>query len=82
MGDPDTGLIQSEVTGYNTTDQNLQTQIETKATQISQMQTDLQQQLAAQDAAIADLESQQNILSTTIEAMNYSTYGYQANPNG
>ena len=82
LGDPVTGVIQSEVTGDNQTDQDLQTQILTKSTQISQMQSNLQLQLAAADANIAALESQQNMLNTTIEAMNYSTYGYQANPNG
>jgi flagellar hook-associated protein 2 len=82
LGDPVTGVIQSEVTGFNQTDQNLQSQILTKSTQISQMQSNLQLQLAAADANIAALESQQNMLNTTIEAMNYSTYGYQANPNG
>jgi flagellar hook-associated protein 2 len=82
LGDPVTGVIQSEVTGYNQTDQDLQTQILTKSTQISQMQSNLQLQLAAADSNIAALESQQNMLNTTIEAMNYSTYGYQANPNG
>lgn len=82
LGDPISGTIESEVSGYNTTDQNLQTQMTLKATQVSQMQSSLQAQLAAQDSMIADLESQQNMLNTTIEAMNYSTYGYQANPNG
>jgi flagellar hook-associated protein 2 len=82
LGNTTTGMIQEEIGGFQTTDQNLQTQITEKATQISQMQSDLQLQLAAQDTQIADLESQQNMLSTTIEAMNYSTYGYQSNPNG
>ncbi|MGA3025373.1 MAG: flagellar filament capping protein FliD [Bryobacteraceae bacterium] len=82
LGDPNTGAIQSEVSGYNTTDQNLQSQMLVKATQVSQMQASLQLQLAAQDTLIANLESQQNMLNTTIEAMNYSTYGYQSNPNG
>jgi flagellar hook-associated protein 2 len=82
LADPVTGVIQSEVTGYKQTDQDLQTQILTKSTQISQMQSNLQRQLAAADANIAALESQQNMLNTTIEAMNFSTYGYQANPSG
>jgi flagellar hook-associated protein 2 len=82
LSDPVAGLIQAEVSGYNQTDQNLQTQMTVKATQISQMQGNLQRQLAAADSLIADLESQQNMLSTTIEAMNYTTYGYQSNPNG
>jgi len=82
LGDPSTGAIQSEVSGYNTTDKNLQSQMLVKATQVSQMQASLQLRLAAQDTQIADLESQQNMLNTTIEAMNYDTYGYQQNPNG
>ena len=82
LGDPISGMIQQEVSGDNTTENNLNTQITLKATQVSQMQSNLQLQLAAADSNIADLESQQNMLNTTIEAMNYSTYGYQQNPNG
>lgn len=82
IGDPLMGIIQSEVSGYNQTDQSLQTQIALKATQISQMQAALQRQLAAADSNIAMLESQQNMLNSTIQAMNYTTYGYQQNPNG
>jgi flagellar hook-associated protein 2 len=82
LGDPISGIIQSEVSGDNATETNLSNQVTLKATQISQMQSNLQLQLAAADSMIADLESQQNMLNTTIEAMNYSTYGYQQNPNG
>ena len=82
LSDPISGVIQSEIRGDAQTDQNLQTQISLKAVQVSQMQAALQLQLAAADASIAGLESQQNMLSTTIQAMNFTTYGYQANPGG
>lgn len=82
LGDPLSGSIQSEVSGYTQTDQSLQTQIALKATKISQMQANLQKQLAAADSNIAMLESQQGMLSSTIQAMNYTMYGYQQNPNG
>jgi len=82
LGDPVSGMIQQEVSGDQNTETNLNNQINLKATAVSQMQQNLQLQLAAADSMIADLESQQNMLNTTIEAMNYDTYGYQQNPNG
>ena len=82
LADPISGSIQNESSGYNTTAENLDSQIALKATQISQMQAVLQRQLASADTTIANLESQQSMLSTTIQAMNYTTYGYQSNPNG
>jgi flagellar hook-associated protein 2 len=82
LGDPISGVIQSEAGGYNTAAQNLDTQALLKATRISQMQASLQLQLAKADSMIAGLESQQNMLSSTIQAMNYASYGYQSNPNG
>jgi len=82
LGDPVDGIIENEVTGYNTTETNINNQVTLKATQVSQMQQNLQLQLAAADSMIADLESQQNMLTSTIEAMNYTSYGYQQNPNG
>ena len=80
--DPISGVIQSEAQGYTTAATNLDNQALLKATQISQMQAAMQKQLALADTMISSLESQQNMLTSTIQAMNYSTYGYQQNPNG
>ena len=82
LGDPLSGQIHAESSGYSTTAQNLDNQIALKAVQVSQMQAAMQKQLARADSLIAALESQQNMLTSTIQAMNYTTYGYQQNPNG
>jgi len=82
LGDPVSGVIQNEVAGYNTTENNINNQVTLKAVQVNQMQANLQRQLAAADSMIAELESQQNMLSSTVQAMNYASYGYQQNPNG
>ena len=39
------------------------------------METTLQSELQAADASIADLQSQQNILTASITSLNYTTYG-------
>lgn len=82
LSNPVTGMIQNEISGYTTTANNLDNQVMLKAVQVSQMQANLQRQLAAADSMIAGLESQQNMLTSTILAMNYTSYGYQQNPNG
>ena len=82
LADPISGVMQSEIKGYTQTGQNLDTQIALKAVRISQMQVSMQQHLALADSLLASLERQQNMLSSTIQAMNYTMYGYQQNPNG
>jgi flagellar capping protein FliD len=82
LGDPISGMIQSDAQGYNTAATNLDNQALLKAVRVSQMQASTQLQLAQADSMIAGLERQQSMLNATIQAMNYASYGYQSNPNG
>lgn len=75
ISDPISGIIQSESTNYTQEDQNLQTQVTNKTAQINTMQTNLQSQLEAADAAIASLETQQSVLSSSIQAVDLTLYG-------
>jgi flagellar hook-associated protein 2 len=73
--DPYIGLIATQQAGYKQTDTNLQNQISSLNDRISVMQTALTGQLEAADALEAQLESQQNVLSATIQSLNYSAFG-------
>jgi flagellar hook-associated protein 2 len=81
LTDPVSGIIQTEQNGFSQTDTNLKAQISTMTDQINTMQTNLSQQLAAADTLIAGLQSQQNMLSSSIDALNYSTYGVITSSN-
>ncbi len=82
LTDPVEGMITQEQSGFSQEEQHLTDEINTKVDQANAMQKNMQLQMAKADTMIASLESQQNMLNSTIEAMNYSTYGYQQNPNG
>lgn len=72
---PVTGLIQTEQTGLSQEDQSLQSQITTKTTQANAMQTALESQLEAADSAIAELQSQQQVLTGSLQALSLVLYG-------
>ena len=73
--DPITGLIQSEVSGLKTTDQDLQNQISTLNTNITNMQTALTAQLEGADAIQAELQQQQSDLTASLEGLSLVLYG-------
>jgi flagellar hook-associated protein 2 len=76
--DPVTGLMTTEVAGYTQTDQDLQSQMSTLSTQINNMQTSLAQQLSAADAQVAQLQSQQNTLTASLQGLSLVLYGQNA----
>jgi flagellar hook-associated protein 2 len=73
--DPVTGLIQIETSGLSQEDQDLQSQITTKTDQANAVQTALQAQLEAADASIAELQSQQQVLTGSLQALSLVLYG-------
>ena len=76
--DPVTGLMTTEIAGYTQTDQDLQSQMSTLSTQINNMQTSLAQQLSAADAQVAQLQSQQNTLTASLQGLSLVLYGQNA----
>lgn len=75
ISDPVTGAVQSLVTDDNTTLTSLNDQITDMSNTITQNLTALQSQLEAADSSAAQLESQQSLLTSNIDALNYTTYG-------
>jgi len=75
ISDPVTGAVQSLVTSDNNTLTSLGDQITDMTNTITQNLTSLQSQLEAADSSVAQLQSQQQLLTSNISALNYSTYG-------
>jgi len=78
--DPITGLIKIETDGLTQTDQSLQSQITTRTDQANAMQTALQARLEAADAAIAQLQSQQQTLTGSLQSLSLVLYGQNPYP--
>jgi flagellar hook-associated protein 2 len=77
--DPVTGIIQAEQAGLDETDKSLQAQITTLTDRINLMQTTLSRRLAMADSLAAELESQQQALTASLQGLNLVLYG--KNPN-
>lgn len=73
--DPVSGLIQVEENGLNQTDASLQSQISTLTANITTMQTNMAAQLEAADAHIAELQSQQQTLTASLQSLSLVLYG-------
>jgi flagellar hook-associated protein 2 len=75
LTDPTLGLIKSQQDSYTATDKRLQTNISDLNARIAIAQATLTKQLQAADAVQAQLTSQQQQLSGTIQSLNYSSFG-------
>jgi len=77
ISDPVTGTIEAQENEWTTDSNGLTTKINDMTSQINTMQTLLSSQLEAADANVAELQSQQSLLTSSIQALDYSTYGAQ-----
>ena len=82
LSDPLTGLIRVQENGYDTTNQELTSQISTLNARTSQLQASMTARLQAADALVAELQSQQNVVNASISSLNFVLYGKQTNSNG
>jgi flagellar hook-associated protein 2 len=82
FSEPVNGLIRAEQDGLTRTDQNIQRHITTLTDRIAAMQTSLSAQLRAADAAVAELRSQQQSLTASLQGLNLVLYGKNQNTLG
>ena len=75
FSDPISGLIQAEENGLTQTDQQIQSQIQTLNDRITTLQTTLTSQMEAADAAQAELQQQQQMLSASLQGLSLVLYG-------
>jgi flagellar hook-associated protein 2 len=82
LSDPITGLIQTQILGYETENTDLGNEITTAQAQATQIQQSATAQAEAADALVAQLQSQQSDLDASIQSVNYVLYGRQVGANG
>ncbi len=75
ISDPVSGTIAVQEAQFVKQNSSLSDQIAADNDRVNIMQTALQSQLEAADAAAAALQSQQALLTSNINALNYTTYG-------
>jgi flagellar hook-associated protein 2 len=75
ISDPVSGTIAVQEAQFVKENSSLSDQIAADNDRVNIMQTALQSQLEAADAAAAALQSQQAMLTSNINALNYTTYG-------
>jgi flagellar hook-associated protein 2 len=79
ISDPIGGLIKIEQDGLDRTDKNLQTQINRLTDRITVTQAALAAKLHIADALLANLQSQQQVLSASLQGLNLVLYGKSPN---
>jgi flagellar hook-associated protein 2 len=77
FSDPDAGAIKTQQDQYDAADAGITDQINTLTYQANLMQQTLSAKLQAADAKLAQLQSQQQMLTSTIQGLNFASYGYQ-----
>lgn len=82
LSDPIQGFIQIQEDSYDSSNTRLNDQIASLTQRINLTHTTDLARLQQADALVAQLESEQNIVSSSISSLNYVLYGKQTNANG
>jgi flagellar hook-associated protein 2 len=82
LTDPISGMIQTQIDGYNSTNTELGNEITTAEAKVTQVQQSATAQAEAADALVAELQQQQSALDSSIQSVNYVLYGRQVSANG
>ena len=75
LSDPASGLIQSQSQGYDVATKRLTDKISVVQAQITGLQTSLSARLQKADALLASLESQQKVLTASVQSVDFALYG-------
>jgi flagellar hook-associated protein 2 len=73
--DPTTGVLQQQITQDQKSAQTLQNQIDAMNVRIAAAQQTETTKVEAADSLLAELQSQQSMLTATIQGLNYTLYG-------
>ena len=82
FGDSTTGVIHQSIAQEQASEQRLQDQIDAMNVRIQMAQKTQMAKLQAADALLAQLTSQQSMLTSTIQSLNYTLYGAQTSSSG
>lgn len=75
ISDAVSGMAQIQLDKYQDTDDRITAQITVLSARLAESQSYLAAKLHAADALLASLQSQQSMLTATIDSLNYSLYG-------
>jgi flagellar hook-associated protein 2 len=73
--DTTSGVLQGQINQDQTSDQTLQNQIDAMNVRIAAEQATETTKVEAADSLLAQLQSQQSMLTATIQGLNYTLYG-------
>ena len=82
ISDPVSGSLKAEEDTFTQSDQRYQDHISSLTDRINTFQAALFTKLTKADAQIAALTSQQNLLTSSIQGLNYTLYGRNVNTSG
>jgi len=82
LSDPITGSIAMEENSLNSDNTQLADHVTTLTDQANQLQASMTTKLEAADALCAQLQSEQNTMTASIESLDYVAYGMNYNSNG
>ena len=82
LTDPISGMIQTQIDGYQSTNTELGNEITSAEAKVTQVQQSATAQAEAADALVAELQQQQSALDSSIQSVNYVLYGRQVSANG
>ncbi len=78
FSDPFSGNIKSQQDQFDATYNALTDQITTLTNRANKMQTSLNAKLQAADAQVAQMQSQQQLLTATLQGLNFASFGFQS----
>jgi flagellar hook-associated protein 2 len=82
LTDPISGMIQTQIDGYQSTNTELGNEIITAEAKVTRVQQSATAQAEAADALVAELQQKQSALDSSIQSANYVLYGRQVSANG
>jgi len=82
LTDPLTGMIQAQISGYETTNTELGDEITTGLARVAAIQASATSQAETADALVAQLQQEQADLDSSIQSANYVLYGKQVGASG
>jgi flagellar hook-associated protein 2 len=77
FSDPITGAIRGQQDQFDAAYSRISKQVADMTARVNAMQTTLSAKLQAADTRLAQMQSQQQILTSTIQSLNFSSFGYQ-----
>jgi flagellar hook-associated protein 2 len=79
LSDPATGAIKAQQDQWDATDKRITAQVSDLTDRLNAMQATLQSKLQVADSLLASLASTQSMLTSSIQSMNFTSYGYSQN---